>query len=664
MQLSDHQLHQLQSMAVPAHVRVLTNFFQYHVVETFLMVLVFVYAAFAFATIIFDEEIEKAGRQSTLYTSLTIIDMTILVIFVFEIIGKSIAFGDAYTKDIWNIFDGLVVVASLVFGLLLTLSSEQSELKKALGIRGILRLMRIIIVLRKIAENPHATRVIISRSNFNSVTSPAERVLMTLRKMRADQRLRRKVRLECAYAIHAISSGTLYTIATEGLTEGADGGEEAAVAAMAGAQEAKRKRLTMVGGQAEEHRSPSKENVFTSNFQPKLSEVESYVMEMAFVNQPLKSWADTSAAVNFMMSTQFGDWDFDVLRLNSLVKGQALSVVFTHALKSNNLWDTFIEDPKIYENFVLKMQASYVKEAAYHNATHAADVVQSVFWFLYGGNAAKICNLTRTESFAMLFAAMIHDVEHPGVNNPFHIKTRHKLALLYNDKSVLENHHSAFAYDLLSQDKYNCFGFLPRSIFDQIREMVISMVRNTDMVFHFPKLAVIKGRISDPSFPDPAKKEDKTLMMDAMLHTCDISNAAKPTHIAVPWAVRVISEFWKQGELEKQWNLPPNSTGFFLVRETTNIAKCQIGFIEMMVAPLFSALENIIPNLNVCVNNLQMNKDFWGTKVEWFNEKLENKNEDLELMQIPKIFLRQQKGTAGRKSTGNVTLEESASTGA
>lgn len=34
-----------------------------------------------------------------------------------------------------------------------------------------------------------------------------------------------------------------------------------------------------------------------------------------------------------MMSTQFGDWDFDVLRLNSLVKGQALSVVFTHALK-------------------------------------------------------------------------------------------------------------------------------------------------------------------------------------------------------------------------------------------------------------------------------------------------------------------------------------------
>lgn len=41
----------------------------------------------------------------------------------------------------------------------------------------------------------------------------------------------------------------------------------------------------------------------------------------------------------------------------------------------------------------------------------------------------------------MLISALTHDVDHPGNNNDFEIKTGSELALRYNNKSVLENYH-------------------------------------------------------------------------------------------------------------------------------------------------------------------------------------------------------------------------------
>ena len=54
------------------------------------------------------------------------------------------------------------------------------------------------------------------------------------------------------------------------------------------------------------------------------------------------------------------------------------------------------------------------------------------------------------EMFAALVAAAVHDVDHPGVTNQFLIETGDDLALLYNDNSVLENHHLAVAFKTMA----------------------------------------------------------------------------------------------------------------------------------------------------------------------------------------------------------------------
>lgn len=49
----------------------------------------------------------------------------------------------------------------------------------------------------------------------------------------------------------------------------------------------------------------------------------------------------------------------------------------------------------------------------------------------------------------MYLSGAIHDTDHPGFSNLFLINTKNKMALRYNDSSVLENHHVALAFDIM-----------------------------------------------------------------------------------------------------------------------------------------------------------------------------------------------------------------------
>lgn len=54
--------------------------------------------------------------------------------------------------------------------------------------------------------------------------------------------------------------------------------------------------------------------------------------------------------------------------------------------------------------------------------------------------------LSSLECLALLTAALCHDVQHPGLNNVYHVSSHSPLAVLYNDDAVLENFHVSYSH--------------------------------------------------------------------------------------------------------------------------------------------------------------------------------------------------------------------------
>jgi hypothetical protein len=118
------------------------------------------------------------------------------------------------------------------------------------------------------------------------------------------------------------------------------------------------------------------------------------------------------------------------------------------------------------------------------------------------------------ELLSMYIAATIHDVDHPGVSNNFLIATSNPMSLLYNDKSVLENHHCSTAFTILQRTECNFLQHLEESEFRKFRSLVVDMVLATDLAQHFSLLTMFKKRILTPDSFEPAEnREDKILYL-------------------------------------------------------------------------------------------------------------------------------------------------------
>jgi cAMP-specific phosphodiesterase 4 len=229
---------------------------------------------------------------------------------------------------------------------------------------------------------------------------------------------------------------------------------------------------------------------------------------------------------------------------------------------------------------------------------------------------------TDLEIFAAILAAAIHDVDHPGVTNQFLVNTGSELAVMYNDESILENHHLAIAFKLLQHESRDIFHNLSKKQRQIIRKMIIEMVLATDMSKHMSLLAELKTmvetkKVSGSGLVVLESHQDKLIVLQNMLHCADLSSPTKPLNICLNWTYKLMDEFFLQGDREASLGLEISP---MCDRHTACIEKSQVGFIDFILHPLWESwCELVSPDAQEILDSLENNRN-------WYSEQVEKQN--------------------------------------
>ncbi|XP_034650077.1 high affinity cAMP-specific and IBMX-insensitive 3',5'-cyclic phosphodiesterase 8 isoform X1 [Drosophila subobscura] len=305
-------------------------------------------------------------------------------------------------------------------------------------------------------------------------------------------------------------------------------------------------------------------------------------------------------------------WDFDIFKLEEITDYHPLLYLGMEMFRRFDVFATLNIDENVCKAWLAVIEAHYHKSNTYHNSTHAADVMQATGAFITQLTNKDMMVMDRMEEAMALIAAAAHDIDHPGRSSAFLCNSNSSLAILYNDLTVLENHHAAITFKLtLGDDKINIFKNLDKETYKSARSTIIDMILATEMTRHFEHLAkfvsVFGGE--EPREHNPQSDEETSILMRRMLiKVADVSNPARPMQFCIEWARRIAEEYFMQTDEEKQRHLPIVMPMFD--RATCSIPKSQIGFIEYIIQDMMHAWESFI-DMPQLITYMQINYSQW-----------------------------------------------------
>uniref|UniRef100_A0A672ZMN8 Phosphodiesterase n=1 Tax=Sphaeramia orbicularis TaxID=375764 RepID=A0A672ZMN8_9TELE len=336
------------------------------------------------------------------------------------------------------------------------------------------------------------------------------------------------------------------------------------------------------------------------------------------------------------LMSQLNNWNFPIFNLMEKTNGKCgriLSQVSYRLFEDTGLFETFKIPVKEFMNYFHALENGY-RDIPYHNRVHATDVLHAV-WYLTTqavpglpslitdhGSASDsdsdsgithshmgfLVSKTYTvsedgygclsglipalELMALYVAAAMHDYDHPGRTNAFLVATSAPQAVLYNDRSVLENHHAASAWNLfMSQPEYNFLVNLDHVEFKRFRFLVIEAILATDLKKHFDFLAEFNAKVGDdPSTGiDWSNENDRLLVCQMCIKLADINGPLKCKELHLQWTEGIVNEFYEQGDEESSLGLPISP---FMDRAAPQLAKLQESFITHIVGPLCNSYDS------------------------------------------------------------------------
>jgi len=324
-------------------------------------------------------------------------------------------------------------------------------------------------------------------------------------------------------------------------------------------------------------------------------------------------------------------------------------------------------DSDTMAQFLEACEANYNKTLPYHTWFHAVDVMHCVHRLM---NILKASNfLSSNERFALLVSSAAHDLCHPGLNNTYLVEASNEIALMYNDKSPLENMHCAKLFEITNPHGSGMGGIakhgdlasprndtkdtaifqdLSKTDFHEVRSICIDAILHTDNALHFPMIKEVQmlyevnseifqdaeeaGRL-DKSVEWPTKDvtevfrktETRKLLTKLILHYADISNSLKPFRICRTWAFQAMEEFCRQGDMERRYGIPVQPLND---RQKVNKSFSQICFIEFLVTPMVMSTLAIFPPTEALGEQMIQNVKAWHR--QWLNDTSPKPSEEQE----------------------------------
>ncbi|XP_055404513.1 cGMP-inhibited 3',5'-cyclic phosphodiesterase 3B [Bubalus kerabau] len=325
------------------------------------------------------------------------------------------------------------------------------------------------------------------------------------------------------------------------------------------------------------------------------------------------------------------NWNFQIFELVEKMgekSGRILSQVVYTLFQDTGLLEIFKIPTLQFMNYFHALENGY-RDIPYHNRIHATDVLHAV-WYLTtrpipglqqihsdhgAGNETAInperiayissrscsipdesygclsSNIPALELMALYVAAAMHDYDHPGRTNAFLVATNAPQAVLYNDRSVLENHHAASAWTLyLSRPEYNFLLNLDNVEFKRFRFLVIEAILATDLKKHFDFLAEFNAKANDVNSNgiEWSNENDRLLVCQVCIKLADINGPTKVRDLHLKWTEGIVNEFYEQGDEEANLGLPISP---FMDRSSPQLAKLQESFITHIVGPLCNSYD-------------------------------------------------------------------------
>eukprot|EP00980_Cylindrotheca_fusiformis_P003257 scaffold735_cov116-Cylindrotheca_fusiformis.AAC.27 len=277
--------------------------------------------------------------------------------------------------------------------------------------------------------------------------------------------------------------------------------------------------------------------------------------------------------------------------------------------------------------------ASMYRDNPFHNFEHASHVTASVKKLLTRIVNVDDGNGLRTSSdeidlddmaehsygitsdpltqFSVVFSAIIHDMDHPGVPNAQLVKEHTRNAQIFK-KSVAEQNSVELAWGMLMGKEYEALRaciYHSEDDLRRFRQLVVNTVMATDIVdkeLQALRKARWETAFAETSIQDANLSSDDckaTIVIEHLIQASDVSHTMQHWHIYKSWNEKFFMECYAAYKAGRADSDP-----------SKNWYKGEIGFFDFYVIPLAKKLHNcgvFGVSSHEYLNYAQSNRDEW-----------------------------------------------------